>query len=61
MHSSTLVDSEWPKLIYLGSCETSVRLRVETSFVVGKGASQSWEWVSVSLWRVCSSGVRERN
>ena len=34
---------------------------METSFLVGRGASQSWGWVSVTLWRVCSSWVGERD
>ena len=28
---------------------------------MGRGASQSWGWVSIDLWRVCSSGVGERH
>ena len=61
MHSSSLVDTERPQLVYLGSCETSVRLRKEISIAVGMGASQSWDGGSGTRWWVCSSGVGERD
>ena len=61
VHSASLVDTERSQWIYLGSWETSVLRRLETSALVGRGASQSWGWVSVTLRRVCSSGVGERD
>jgi hypothetical protein len=59
VHSASPAAAERPQWLYLGSCKTLVSRLRRISSVVGRGASQSCEVVSVVGDRSVFSGVGE--